>query len=451
MLLRKSLKKNNTNFNPFILINNYYNYSTTTKDVVTTTGIVMSFGDGTHGALGLPTSSIGLGIHAFEPTKIPNLPTNITSIGAGHYHSLALTSHGEVWAWGRNNEFQLGRNKGRNENEPEKVHGLDGVRVRSVLGSGVVSAAVGYDGSLWVWGKSKRGQLGLGKGVIESALPTKVDALAGEHIVKVAFGWGHALACTEDGKLFGWGYCADGRLGQIREAALQEGEKVLSSPSLTSTATDQLSSSQLHDMAEKIVLEQMEKEEHMPIIWKPCMLQELHGIAVDDVACGDDHSLVLCADGTLLSGGNNTYGQLGRSAEMLGIHPVETNLKTSAISSGLGHSLAVCQIPPSGDSGISTWGWNSNSQLGRVGLTNIPSLVQGLEGETPVSVSGGRVHSIALTSEGELLVWGCGKNGRLGLGSSANEAEPIMVDYLDGSQVLQAVCGYDHNLVLVAE
>ncbi|KAI3908148.1 hypothetical protein MKW92_051186, partial [Papaver armeniacum] len=29
--------------------------------------------------------------------------------GAGHYHSLAVTSHGDVWSWERNNEFQLGR------------------------------------------------------------------------------------------------------------------------------------------------------------------------------------------------------------------------------------------------------------------------------------------------------------------------------------------------------
>ncbi|KAI3902427.1 hypothetical protein MKW92_045233, partial [Papaver armeniacum] len=29
--------------------------------------------------------------------------------GAGHYHSLDVTSHGDVWSWGRNYEFQLSR------------------------------------------------------------------------------------------------------------------------------------------------------------------------------------------------------------------------------------------------------------------------------------------------------------------------------------------------------
>jgi alpha-tubulin suppressor-like RCC1 family protein len=70
---------------------------------------VMSFGDGSHGALGLPTSLIVHGMDAYEPTPVTGLPSDITSVSAGHYHSLAVTSHGQLWAWGRNHEVQLGR------------------------------------------------------------------------------------------------------------------------------------------------------------------------------------------------------------------------------------------------------------------------------------------------------------------------------------------------------
>lgn len=59
------------------------------------------------------------------------------------------------------------------------------MRVRAAFASGVVSAAIGDDGSLWTWGKSKRGQLGLGNEVVESLKPSKVEAFAGEKIVKV--------------------------------------------------------------------------------------------------------------------------------------------------------------------------------------------------------------------------------------------------------------------------
>lgn len=69
--------------------------------------------------------------------------------------------------------------------EPKRVEGLDNVTVRAAYASGVISAAIGDDGSLWVWGRSKRGQLGLGKGTIEALVPSRVETLAEEHIVKV--------------------------------------------------------------------------------------------------------------------------------------------------------------------------------------------------------------------------------------------------------------------------
>ncbi|PRQ21586.1 putative regulator of chromosome condensation, RCC1 [Rosa chinensis] len=43
----------------------------------------MSFGAGNHGALGLPTSLMGLGVDAYEPTRVPSLPPDITGVTAG--------------------------------------------------------------------------------------------------------------------------------------------------------------------------------------------------------------------------------------------------------------------------------------------------------------------------------------------------------------------------------
>lgn len=68
---------------------------------------------------------------------------------------------------------------------PQRVVGLDNVKVRAAAASGVVSAAIGDDGSLWVWGRSKRGQLGLGREITEATKPCRVEALAGHDVVKV--------------------------------------------------------------------------------------------------------------------------------------------------------------------------------------------------------------------------------------------------------------------------
>lgn len=48
------------------------------------------------------------------------------------------------------------------------------------------------------------------------------------------------------------------------------------------------------EAAEKLVLEGMEKENNMPIIWEPHLVRELHGVEVAGIACGLDHSLILC-------------------------------------------------------------------------------------------------------------------------------------------------------------
>lgn len=66
---------------------------------------VWSFGDNSNGALGIATPLAD----AYEPTRVPSLPSDVASVAAGHYHSLAVTARGDLWAWGRNEEGQLGR------------------------------------------------------------------------------------------------------------------------------------------------------------------------------------------------------------------------------------------------------------------------------------------------------------------------------------------------------
>ncbi|XP_020276108.1 probable E3 ubiquitin-protein ligase HERC3 isoform X2 [Asparagus officinalis] len=409
---------------------------------ISSSSSVYSFGDSSNGALGLSSPLLD----AYEPTKIPNLP-----VAASHYHSLAVTTDSEVWAWGRNVEGQLGRgaNSPRETwGQPTRVEGLGHVTAQTAFASGVVSSAIGDDGSLWVWGRSKRGQLGLGKGVIEAIKPSKVEALSDHKIVKVSFGWGHALALTRDGKLFGWGYCKDGRLGEMGQALCQPSENVPS-------ADWSLDKSSMLEIAARHVELKIKEEENMPIIWEPQFVEEFSSLRVSDIACGLDHSLFISCKNTLLSCGDNTYSQLGRNTEGSKILPVNINSQPLSLSTGLGHCLSICQTRSNSSTEDSTrvfsWGWNQSSQLGRRGPEEIPAIIESLEDESIVSVSAGRVHSLALTSKGDLWAWGSGRNGRLGLGSSMDEEEPALVESLEGLRVLQAVSGFDHNLILVAD
>ena len=91
---------------------------------------------------------------AHEPALVENLPDDVTSIACGHFHSVAVTSSGEIWTWGRNQENQLGHCKDTFRpsdfnplvsDTPQRVEAeaLRGVDVAQTCASGVATFAVG--------------------------------------------------------------------------------------------------------------------------------------------------------------------------------------------------------------------------------------------------------------------------------------------------------------------
>lgn len=114
------------------------------------------------------------------------------------------------------------------------------------------------------------------------------------------------------------------------------------------------------------------------------------------------------------------------------------------MGAGLGHSLAVNE-----QGRVYSWGWNAGHQLGRSqDDTSLPAAIEFEDkSDEVVALSGGRAHSVALTSSGELWTWGSGKNGRLGLGSPADEPSPFPLQSLQC--VAEVSCGFDHTLLLL--
>lgn len=58
-------------------------------------------------------------------------------------------------------------------------------------------------------------------------------------------------------------------------------------------------------------------------------------------------------------------------------------------------------------------------------------------------------HDETLNSLTQVYAWGSGHNGRLGLGLQQDMSVPEMVSELDGADILDIACGYDHTLVLI--
>ena len=126
----------------------------------------------------------------------------------------ALSNLGTIQAWGENAQGELGNGTTANSNTPVPVSALSGVAAIAAGGSGVAaldrfSLALLSNGTAWAWGNNQDGQLGNGT-TTNSSTPSAVSALSG--VTAIAAGAGHALALLNNGTIWAWGNNADGQL-----------------------------------------------------------------------------------------------------------------------------------------------------------------------------------------------------------------------------------------------
>jgi len=180
------------------------------------------------------------------------------------------------------------------------------------------------------------------------------------------------------------------------------------------------------------------------------------------MAGGQNHTLALCADGTLAAWGANSLGELGNNSFVNSSVPVAVNTggplsgKTViAVAAGIYHSLALCS-----DGTIASWGYNNYGQLGNntTNTSSIPVAVNTagpLFGKTVVAIAAGEYHSLALCSDGTVASWGYNNNGQLGNNSTINSSIPVAVitagTPLAGKAVTALSAGYLHSLALCSD
>ena len=164
-----------------------------------------------------------VGNGSFQASGVPNPAqviglSDIIAIAAGAYHGIALKRDGTVWSWGANFSGQLGDGSVSSSSPfgkplPVQVSGL--TDVASIAAGGYHSIAAKRDGSVWAWGNNRYGQLG--NGTFAGAfgpgqpVPARVPALA--NVVEVSGGFYHSLAMKIDGSIWAWGRDWYGELG----------------------------------------------------------------------------------------------------------------------------------------------------------------------------------------------------------------------------------------------
>ncbi len=297
-----------------------------------TDGSLWTWGLNSYGQLG--NGADGSGTDQNSPIRVGS-DTNWDTIAAGSWHTLALTTSGHLYAWGRSNYGQLGIGIDGNvsRNTPQYV----GSGWHSVAAGSFHSLGVKNTGSLWAWGYNWTGQLGNNNNGSSGNENTPDPIGAATDWDKVAGGTSHSLAVKTDNSLWAWGGNSDGQLGNSFDGPGADRDY----PVHIGTATD----------------------------WNM-------------VAGGSSHSLAVKGTG-LWAWGSNYYGQLGNGADGGPDADQNTPLRIGtstgwvSVSAGNSHSLAV-------KTNGTLWSWGSNAQ-GQLGdgtaWSSVP--VQVMAGRSP--------------------------------------------------------------------
>jgi hypothetical protein len=258
--------------------------------------------------------------------------TGVKAVAAGYQHTVAVKNDGTVWAWGRNEEGQLGDNTTTDRSTPVQVLGPGGVGfltgVKAVTAGWYFTAALKEDGTVWAWGKNFKGVLGDDTTTdrltpVQVLGPDGVGFLTG--VKAVDAGSHHMAALKEDGTVWAWGSNSDGCLG--------DGSLVAR--------------------------------------WTPIQVLDPGGegflSGVKAVTAGSYYTMALKEDGTVLAWGTNDNGQLGDNTDALSAIPVQVLgpggagflTGVMAVSAGFYHSMAL-----KNDGTVWAWGKNEDGQLG---------------------------------------------------------------------------------------
>ena len=122
--------------------------------------------------------------------------------------SLAITTTGSLWAWGRNDYGQLAQNNIVYTSSPVQVGALNTWSYVSI--GGFQTLALKTDGTLWAWGSNSSGQLGQNN-IVDKSSPVQVGALTTWNTLGT--GEDHTVVIKTDGTLWTWGRGDQGELG----------------------------------------------------------------------------------------------------------------------------------------------------------------------------------------------------------------------------------------------
>ncbi len=352
---------------------------------------ILAWGSNAYGELGNGTTT-----DSSTPAPVQHLPSGAkyTTVRCLLF-SLAVTTSGQVYAWGYNGSGELGDGTTTNRLTPVPVKLPKGVKVTAVRAGGVFALGLTSTGKVYAWGSNAAGELG--NGTTKTRLkPVPVTLPKGVTVKAISAGFENGLALTSTGRVLAWGAGAAGQLGDgSTKRRLVPG--YVSLPAHTTAMS---------------------------------------------IAAGSLMDFAATSAGKLLAWGSNSYG-LGDGTTKQRNTPVQVKLpkgvKVVAATAGLQHVLALTT-----GGRVLAWGLNMSGQLGDGTTTNrlVPVFAKLPTGTKVRQLAAGKYYSMALTAKGKILAWGNGSTGDLGDGSTADSPTPVTVDLPTGWIATAIGAGY---------
>ncbi|XP_043262293.1 probable E3 ubiquitin-protein ligase HERC4 [Colletes gigas] len=169
---------------------------------------------------------------------------------------------------------------------------------------------------------------------------------------------------------------------------------------------------------------------------------------IEQIACGENYTIVITRDGQIYSCGTNDSGQLGhKGSKRLQLVPDLDAFVFKKAACGEHHTVVVNEWGQ-----LFSWGFNGESQLGLYPKNIIectPCMVKALGTSVIVQIACGAKHTLALTNNGELYSWGSNNKGQLGLDSHIiTRIKPKLVSSLVGVPIAFIACGWYHSIAI---
>ena len=498
---------------------------------LTSDGKVYSWGYNYYGQLGNNGTA-----NSSAPVTIPATNSlasrTVTAIAVGPYHSLALTSDARVYGWGQNISGQLGDGSVTQRNAPVAViaaGALSGKTVTAITTNQYHSLALSSDGRVYGWGRNNSGQLGDNSTTQRNApaAVSETGALAGKTIAAIAVGPNHSLALSSDGRVYSWGQNNNGQLGNTTTTnATTPGLAALSfEPNVdfggdrgvegrvdslfSITTTTPAHTAGLVDVTvtnydgQSAVLEDAYEFIAPPTLtsvtpstayvtggdtivlngsnFREGSIVTIGGVEVDisnltptavsvtipaqnagvyDVSITDDLGQKATLEKAFtyvelppaVTGVTPSRGPASGGQEVTVSGDGFTFAGVRQVVRGTSHTLAL-----TADGKVYSWGYNAYGGLGNNSTANspVPVAVTGaLAGKTVTAIAAGSYHSLALTSDGTVYSWGQNTYGQLGNNSTTQSNVPVAVTStgaLAGKTVTAIAAGYSHSLALTLD